>query len=220
MRRMLALTAGLMLAPLPARADDYFITVFTAESVPFESKKTHTFAALQKVSDGAVTQHSISWLPESRKVRGLTLRPEAGANVSLDETFKLCRERGMRVSAWGPYRAKPELYDRLVCQKQKLESGTVRYKPTDSMYPSNVACNCYHALWQPVAPHRKYAGPFNCGDATGPVTVHLFSKWLIEPCHTHDELLELTVPKGESVTRRAFDDKPTRADAIRSARER
>lgn len=217
MRLTCALVAGLVLAPLSARADDYFVTVFTAESVPFESKKTHTFVAFQQVSAGSVTQHSISWLPESRRIRGLTLRPEPGENVSLEETFKLCRERGMRVSAWGPYRTKSELYDLLVCQKQKLESGKAKYKPTDSLYPSDVACNCYHSIWQPVAPHRKYSGPFNCGDATGPVTVHLFSKWLIEPCRTHDEHLELSVPKGEPVTRRTVDERPTRADAIRSA---
>jgi hypothetical protein len=80
-----------------------------------------------------------------------------------------------------------------------------------------VAANCYHAIWQPVAPCRKYSGAFNCGDASGAMTVQLFRKWLVEPCKTHDWVLDLTVPKGEKVVRRAFDDRPGRADAIRSA---
>jgi hypothetical protein len=204
---------------VPARAADaHFVTIFAAEAVPFESKKTHMFVVVHRAPDGgAVEEHHISWFPQSRKVRGLTLRPEPGMNLSLAETFAHCRDMGMRVSVWGPYRIEPELFSLMKGQQEKLEGGTVKYKPTDNLYPSDVAANCYHAIWQPVAPCRKYSGPFNCGDASGAMTVQLFRKWLVEPYQTHDDLLLLSVPKGETVVRRAFDDRPGRADAIRSA---
>jgi hypothetical protein len=199
-------------------ADDHFVTIFSAEAVPFESRKTHMFVVLHRVpAGGAVEQHHISWFPESRRVRGVTLRPEPGLNLPLDETFAHCRNQCLRVSVWGPYQIKPELFELMKCQQAKLESGKVKYKPTDNLYPSDVAANCYHAIWQPVAPCRKYSGAFNCGDASGAMTVQLFSKWIIDPCKTHDAVLELVVPKGETITRRSFDDRPGRIDAIRSA---
>ena len=212
-------TAGIIALPCPLRADDYFVTVFSAQTVPFESKRTHTFVVLHRVPGGGgpVEERHISWFPQSRRLRGLTLRPEPGANLTPGETFAHCREQRMRVSAWGPYRIKLELYELMAAQQAKLESGKVKYKPTDNVYPSDVAANCYHAIWQPVAPCRKYSGAFNCGDASGANTVQLFSKWIVEPCRTHDEFLRLAVPEGETVVRRAFDDRPGRVDAIRSA---
>lgn len=223
MRRASAVVVGIVFAcPLPVRADDFFVTVFAAEAVPFESKRTHTFVAVLRVpSDGGpVEQHAISWFPENRTLRGLTPRPEPGTNLPLPETFAHCRDQKMRVSVWGPYRIKPDLFERMKCQKAKLESGAVKYKPTDNLYPSNVATNCYHAIWQPVAPLRKYSGPFNCGDASGAMTVQLFREWLIDPHRAHDGVLDLSVPRGEPVVRRSLDDRPGRLDAVRSALSR
>jgi hypothetical protein len=221
MRWLYRVVAGVLLAaPLPAHAaDDYFVTVFAAETVPFQSKNTHMFVIIHRVpADGKpVEQHHISWFPEGRRVRGLTLRPEPGVNLPLADTFGHCRDQKMRVSAWGPYRTDPKLFEMMKCQRAKLESGTVMYKPTDNFYPSDVAANCYHAIWQPVAPCRKNSGAFNCGDASGAMTVQLFRPWLLDPCRTHDAVLELSVPKGETVVRRSFDDRPGRIDAIRSA---
>ena len=204
----------------PARAaDDYFVTVFAAETVPFQSKHTHTFVAVHRIpaGGGVVESHSISWAPANLNPRGITLRPEAGTNLSLPDTFVYCKSHCMRVSTWGPYRCERELFELMKCQAAKLDSGKVKYKPTDNVYPTNVAANCYHAIWQPVAPCRKYSGAFNCGDASGAMTVQLFRKWLIDPCQTHDAILDLSVPKGEKVMRRSFDDRPGRTDAIRSA---
>lgn len=219
MRVSVGLVIAIVLsAPAAHAADDYFATVFAAEAVPFEPQKTHTFVVVHRIPAGGIVEsHHISWFPQGRRIRGITLRPEPGTNLSLEDTFAHCRDQKMRVSVWGPYRIEPELFGLMKDQRAKLDGGTVRYKPTDNLYPSNVAANCYHAIWQPIAPCRKYSGPFNCGDASGAMTVQLFRKWLIDPCRTHDELLPLSVPKGETVLRRSFDDRPGRADAIRSA---
>jgi hypothetical protein len=77
--------------------------------------------------------------------------------------------------------------------------------------------NCYHAVWNVAAPLRKYAGPFNCGDATGPVTLRLFREWLVHPDQTHDDILKVIGVADEELVRRAHDDRPTRLDAVRSA---
>jgi hypothetical protein len=217
---MCVAVATVLLAAGSARAaDDFYLTVFTAETVPFRSKYTHTFVAFQRVpcGGGPVEQHHISWLPANLNGRRITLHPEPGVNLPVADTFAYCRKHEMRMSAWGPYRIKPELFEMLKCQAAKLSAGTVMYKPTDNLYNSDYAANCYHAIWQPVAPHRKYSGAFNCGDASGAATVQLFRCWIIDPCQTHDAVLDLVVPKGETVLRRSFDDRPGRIDAIKSA---
>lgn len=216
------LSVGFFGGPVCA-ADQFYATVFTAETVPFRSKQTHTFVVAVRVPAAdpgvaaPVEMTHISWCPANLRQRGITLRPEPGVNLGIADTFAMCRLRGMRVSMWGPYRCEPELFALLKCQATKLESGRVLYKPTDNLYPSDVAANCYHAIWQPIAPHRNYSGPFNCGDASGGITVRLFRPWLIDPCHTHDFVLDVIVPPGERVVRRGYDDRPTRRDAIRSS---
>lgn len=214
---------GVGLPPPHVRADDYFLTVFTAETVPFRPTHTHTFVVAVRTCqspDGSVRcceGGHISWFPASLRLRGLTALPERGVNLSVPDTFERCRLNGMRVSVWGPYRIDRGLFEALAAQQARLESGQVLYKPTDNLYPSDLACNCYHAIWRPVAPCRKYSGPFNCGDASGSTTLRLFRPWLVQPWETHDWLLTAIVPPGDAVVRRAFDDRPGRIDAIRSA---
>jgi hypothetical protein len=218
--------AGASLLPLPARADDFFAAVFTAETVPFRSSHTHTFVVVARVPQsvegvpGPLVTHHISWCPASLQLRGLTVRPEPGVNLDVPETLAHCRRNGMRVSVWGPYRIEAELFDIVARQQANLESGRVMYKPTDNVYPSDVAANCYHAIWRPIAPCKKYSGPFNCGDATGTTTLRLIRPWLVRPEETHDWLLGAIVPPGEQVMRRDFDDRPRRIDAIRSSMRR
>ncbi|MCI0703760.1 MAG: hypothetical protein L0241_22100 [Planctomycetia bacterium] len=217
--------AGVLLTlPFPAQAaDSYFVTIFSAETVPFRSVYTHTFIVVTRIPEPVngvpqpVEQHHISWFPQNRMLRGLTLLPERGLNLPVSETFVDCRDNGMRVSMWGPYHIHPELFCLMKAQRAKLESGRVRYKPTDNLYHSDCAANCYHAIWKPIAPLRKYSGAFNCGDASGAMTVKLFSPWIIDPCTTYDAILDLIVPPGEKVFRRSFDDRPGRVDAIRSS---
>lgn len=206
------------------RADTQFAAIFAAETVPFRSTHTHTFVIVVRVPDEGVAEpvaiHHISWFPAALTQRGLTLRPERGVNLGIPETFAQCRKTGMRVSMWGPYQSRPELFAMIQRQQAKLESGAVLYKPTDSTYPSDIAANCYHAIWQPIAPCRKFAGAFNCGDASGAMTVQLFTPWLIDPRITHDGITHLILPPGEVIVRRGFDDRPDRRAAIRSARGR
>ena len=203
----------------PARADDHYLTIFAAESVPFRPEKTHTFISATRVPAGggpAVT-HDIGWLAATTVVRGIALRPEEGRNFSLHESLAVCRRNCMRVSVWGPYKIKPELYCLLREQAEFLNTGAVKYKGTDTLVPSRVAMNCYHAIWNVSHPLRKYAGPFTCGDTTGGKTVHLFREWIVCPEQTHDEILTVLGVEQEPLVRRPHDYWPRRLAAVRSA---
>ncbi len=197
--------------------EKYFLTIFAAETVPFEPRKTHTFVVVHRVGqEGLLEQSHISWFPQSRTLRGLTLIPEPGINLTIEETFAHCRKFNMVIAVWGPYEIKPEIYFYIVCQRKKLDSGYIKYKPTETFYPSSVAVNCYHAIWQPIAPCRKLSGAFNCGHTSGATTVALFSRWIMNPEITYDRLLETMIPPEQPLIRRGFDDRPGRLDALRS----
>ena len=175
-----------------ARADDYYLTIFTAET------------------------HDIGWLASTTVVRGVALCPEQGRNFTTAESLAVCRRENMRVSVWGPYQIKDELFTRLREQAQELNGGAVKYKGTDTLYPSRVAMNCYHAIWNVSHPLKKYAGPFTCGDTTGGKTVHLFREWIVCPERTHDEILKVIGVDQECLVRRAHDYWPGRFAAMRA----
>jgi hypothetical protein len=219
---MVATIIGLGVAA-PARADEYFVTVFTAEAVPYRPTKTHAFASLVRVpcgpddKPGAPEVHAICWGPASMKVRGITLRAEEGVNLTVPEALEWCRAECLRVSAWGPYQVKCELYEKLKAQSELLASGKIKYKSTDTLTPRCVAMNCYHAMTHPVAPLRRISGGFNAGDAAGTLALQVYNPWLIDPRTTHDHILSVIGADGSDIVRRSFDYRPGRVDAIRSA---
>lgn len=201
-----------------ARADDFYLTVFAAEAVPFRAEKTHTFVNVTRVpaGGGPAEMHEIGWLAATTVVRGIALLPEEGRNFSVRDTIAVCKRDNMRVSVWGPFRIKEELFRRIRDQARRLDAGTIKYKGTDTFYLSPVAMNCYHAIWNVSHPLRKYAGPFTGGDTTGGKTVHLFREWIVCPELTHDEILRVIGVDREPLVRRAHDYWPTRFDAMRS----
>lgn len=218
MRRIVAVLALAAVAPSGARADDYYVTVFSAESVPFRGENTHAFVAAVRVpAAGPAEVVSISWISTTLVVR-FTLLPEDGVNLPLRATADLMRANGWRVSAWGPYRTTEDLFLRIKGQVARLDTGLVRYKSTDSVFDADRVINCYHVLWQPVSPRaaRGFAGAFTPGDRAGGRTVELYAPYLVEPCRTHDAVLDLLDLGGLPLCRRGFDDRPTRRDAVRS----
>src|SRR5688500_9295583 len=95
----LAMLATLVLVPawLPAQepvaGDEYFVVVFGAQR-PFikTARHAHSWAAfVRRTPAGAVESFTISWLPDTGRVRPLAIRPEAGRNYTLEETFRFCQ---------------------------------------------------------------------------------------------------------------------------------
>src|SRR5687768_3579571 len=98
---IVATVAAVTLAPRTSRADEYYVTVFTAESVPYRPTNTHAFASLVRVpAGGAAVVDSICWGPANKNVRGITLKPEEGSNLTVPECLDWSRDAGWRVSAW------------------------------------------------------------------------------------------------------------------------
>src|SRR5262245_38841984 len=63
MRRLFFVAVMSSVGGSSARADDHYLTVFTAESIPFRPEKAHTFVAVTRIApDGVAETHSISWL--------------------------------------------------------------------------------------------------------------------------------------------------------------
>ena len=85
---VLIVALGALGAPGAARADDYYVTVFTAESVPYRPTSTHAFAGLVRVPTGGPAEvDAICWGPASMKIRGITLRGEDGVNMTVPATL-------------------------------------------------------------------------------------------------------------------------------------
>jgi len=220
MNRVLLLVTIVVCATAPgvSAADNYYFTLFTAEATPYRAEKTHTFFAITRIpqAGGQVENHEMSWLPATLKVRGVALLPEKGFNLSVADTLALCRRENMRVSVWGPFQIQPELFNKLHNQITRLETGKIKYKGTDNLYPSPIAMNCYHAIWNVSDPFKKFVGPFTSGDATGGKTVHLFREWIITPEQTHDDILKVIGVDQEVLTRRSHDYWPSHRQAFRS----
>jgi hypothetical protein len=135
-----------------ARANDaYYLIVFAAQHRDNQAKYSHTFAAFLKVTDGEAAKPSmesavISWLPATGSVDLRRLRPEAGKNFGLQETLDWAAKEQDRVTGFGPFVIKKELYESAQRQVRKLESGTVLYKAVEFVRGTSQVTNCIHAV--------------------------------------------------------------------------
>jgi hypothetical protein len=140
-----------LLAVAPARcADRYYVMVFSAQRPVNLPHYSHTFATFVRVRDGsprpALEAFTLSWLPRSLDVEAWRLLPEPGRNLDLHSTLSLAIRWGDRISLWGPYQIRPELYARALRQKNRLESGAVSYKAVNPAFDGDAVCNCVDAI--------------------------------------------------------------------------
>lgn len=194
MHRFLACAILLFAAPIHAADDRYFLLVFGAERPSRSPDHAHTFATFVKRSETAegarLEVRTISWLPAKLPVRTLKIRPEAGHNYELHETIRFLQGDGQRVSVWGPYEIRPELYEMAGCQIARLNSGAIRYKSYDGLFHSARVTNCIHALSSMVeGDRRRVFGP-GWGDVSSYHVTGLFLPWVVDRCTTYDTLVK------------------------------
>lgn len=180
----------LLLMPAIGRAgEDYYLLMFGSQRIPNTPNYTHSFATFVRVTwagDGprppnpCVEEHTISWLPESGKVRTLALLPECGRNFGLHETMRWCQCNDMRISLWGPYRVEPELYHLALKQQSLLESGQVRYKAADMGYPTDRVSDCIHATSSVVAGYRMRIATPGWGERASFAILLRFEPYIIQ----------------------------------------
>lgn len=193
----LALLAGSSAAE-PADGERYYMTVFGAQSVPFRTRHTHTFAEFTRTvptptGEAVAETHTVSWLPATLRVRPLAVRPEPGVNLTLAETFAWVGSFGGRVSAWGPYQIGPDRYYPAVERKAELESGGIAYRAVGGFTRDAAVSNCGQSFSRagPVV-GRQFLQPTPLPGITG--TAQLVNRYnragaFIDPSVRHTELL-------------------------------
>jgi hypothetical protein len=173
--------------------DSYYMILFSQEGPGHEPWLSHTFATFIKATGDRsdkkhfrLGHHTISWLPASRDVHLLRLRPEAGKNYTLKETLRLARSLNVRVSMWGPLQIDKELYERAMRQVKRLNEGKVAYKAIDTRFRPDVASNCFHVISDIDADNGLLnTGTAHGDDASSMVLMHL-KRWLIHPEKVHE----------------------------------
>lgn len=138
-------------APAPAPSTRYYITLFAGQSVPFRARTAHTWATFAKVTTGpngtaTVEPVTISWLPETIRVRPSWPVPEVGKNFSHAETLAIMSRYNSQISRWGPYEISANRYELAVAQASFLESGQVRFRVFDNLGFRRTISHCVHAV--------------------------------------------------------------------------
>ena len=202
-------------APAAVALEDYFM-VFTTDSIPYKATGAHTFAAcvqIERAADGSVRVvqvASLSWLPETMKVRGLAMLSEKGRNVPLHETLEHYLNTGSRICFWGPYRVKPEFADTFRARVCTVESS-FKYKGACLTSPMDVV-DCARSVEEMIDPYRRYIGVCGYGAAAGSYIVRKFSCWMIAPEQTHPWVEALIGVDKYPLVHRSFGDYTSRGD--------
>jgi hypothetical protein len=181
-----------------ARADEfYYVLVFGSQQVPARATYSHSFAIFAKATgQGPCAQsyqleaHTISWTPQAMDIRIGALLPECGQNLEINHTMQWALSTGQRISLWGPYQIRRDLYDRALAQINLLESGRVKYKAVDSGFPTNIASNCIHAISSVADGHRLRVMSPSFGETASYYVTRRLEPWIIDPCQKHDWVFE------------------------------
>jgi hypothetical protein len=194
--RMALALSLLILVAMPRRTlaeESYFMLVFAHQAHTNLPRFTHTFATFVKataegpgVNEYAIESHTISWSPATGQIRALRLRPESGVNLDLDASLRWARSVDARVSCWGPFRIRKELYDRALRQIARLQAGGVQYKALDAGFRPHAASNCIHA----VSDIDQDNGLLDTGTADGEAASYLvvrhLERWIDDPGQKYD----------------------------------
>lgn len=212
----LLLCAGLALAglgPTLTPADEtYFVLVFGSQrpgvNLPGHA---HSFATFVRVTgdpcraDAQVEAFTISWLPATLDVRPLALHPECGVNLDLPTTLKWAQDDGQRVSLFGPFQIQKCCFDRARAKFAQLNSGAVLYKAAD-LNPDDNVSNCIQALADVVDGPRLRIYQSGWGESASYFISRLYLPCYVDPCRTHDWLVERLVPACACVRRLCLED--------------
>jgi hypothetical protein len=187
---------ALTLAAGAARADQYYVVVFGAESKPQRPKFSHSWAVFVHTpgcdecgppAEGEpVEWFVISWNAAKESLNPWDPLPEVGRNFDLPDTFRIVLSTCQEVSAWGPYEICPKLYCWAQKHKRRLESGEVRYKTVDTGYNPNHVSNCIHALTIFNTERKRLRiGRTNFGDVASYYITDNYRDLIINPCQTY-----------------------------------
>jgi hypothetical protein len=134
----------------PESVDRYYLLVFGSQTTPKVPRFTHSWVTFVRVSpDGKIEQHSISWMPATLWIRTFYPCVEPGVNLTLNQSIEMALGYCEKVSMWGPYEIPSGLFNKLMMQKQFMESGTIGYQCIDTVGEAGLTgdgSNCIHAI--------------------------------------------------------------------------
>jgi hypothetical protein len=123
-------------------------------------------------------------------------------NLDLHQTLSFARGLSARVYEWGPYRIRPELYERSLRQIERLDSGRIQYKALDGAWRPDAASNCVHAV-SDIDADDGYLTVDGAYGVAAHVVEHL-SRWMIQPGREHSSIHEKLGLSGQPITRVAY----------------
>jgi hypothetical protein len=194
------------------RADEfYYVLVFGSQQGAGCVRYSHTFATFVRATGRGPCAQSyrldaftISWLPRTLELRPLALAPEAGTNLGLADTLRWTQATGQRVALWGPYQIERELFEGASAQASLLQSGEVCYKVLDAGYPTDVACNCVHAVTSVVGGYRPRLLCPGYGYVASRFAARFFAPWIIDCSGRHEWVAERLGLAAWPLDRRSF----------------
>jgi hypothetical protein len=135
-----------------AAADRAYVISWAYGSLLNRPVKSHTFATFFLIRDGQpVDKVDISWMPAPGYFAGFSdrdmppFKEVPGHNYTLHETLMIATEQGRKLSRFGPYESRLELFELAQRMATRLASGQVEYKMLDPGFRPD-AVNCIHAV--------------------------------------------------------------------------
>jgi len=165
---------ALLLAPHAVEAGErYYMVIFASQSHPKIPRLSHTFGTIVRVTDAppgcvnpCIEAYTISWLPQTMKVRPWRLHDEPGENFTLDATLRWAYANHMDVTQWGPYEIDGDFFARVYREYARIQSGEFRYKAIDPRQRGARTTDCIHAISDIDRQHDRYEYSFvRSGDA-------------------------------------------------------
>ena len=138
---------GALQGPIHVPQERYYMVLFGAQSVPFTTRHTHTFATfvrteLLPVGERVTSVDTVSWMPATLKIRPSAMFPERGVNLTSGQTVDWIATFDGRVSKWGPYEINADRYTRFIARKMELESGEIQYRAVGAITRNDPISNC------------------------------------------------------------------------------
>jgi hypothetical protein len=186
------------------REPEYYLCVFAFDSVPRRAQYSHTFATFIESSGGSIEAHTVSWLPKNKRIEIARTQSEPGVNLDLHQTLHFAQGLSARVYEWGPYRVRPELYERSLRQIERLNSGRIQYKVLDGAWRPDAASNCVHAVSDIDADDGYLTVDGAYGVAASACVVEHLSRWMIQPGWEHSSIHEKLGLSDQPITRVAY----------------
>jgi hypothetical protein len=219
-----ALLLALLVSQSAAASEFYYVVIFGSQRSATEPAHTHSFATFVRVmgkgpypNPATLQSWTISWMPRSMDIELYRLLPEPGISLDLQTTLRWALADGQRVSVWGPYQIRKELFDGALAQVAHLRSGNVRFKAVDTGFSTEHVSNCIHAVSDLALDSLRLRIRIpGYGESGSFFIARSFRPWLLDPGHVHD-WVALRLGLGNlALVRRDLNQNPTNNVVLRT----